>query len=305
MVDSGNPLTVNEDLFVTCEIGLDQEIIDYIKESHDIQISIGAEPFYLWTRVDQGELISKSITSWKTTSTQYSAYIWQPGDGEETHPNARIQQNKFAVYSGSTEMTRTYDPGTIAFDTEYALEIEPGVDSDTSGAVRIWFNVNHIPYYISYAYRNICSCVDRTTGYPNRECPLCRGTSYPASFIQYTSNATKYYPANTVLVRVPMAAETLTPEQIGRVLRRDLRHWMTSIPIVNNFDLIMGTTGRNKGVLFEIVTKSDSRWRGIMVHQEFNTVRIEETDIRYKLAPLTVSARTQDVVMIISNAEIT
>ena len=303
-INSKNPLTVSETLFVECEIGLDDEILDYIKESHNIQIKIGAEPFYLWARVDQGALISKSITIFQTTGTQYSAYIWQPGDGETNHPNARIQEDKFKVFQGATEMTRAYDVESIAFDTEYALDFEAGTDLSTSNAVRIWFNLNFVPTNIAYVYRNICSCVDITTGYPNRECPLCRGTSYPAAFVQYTTEATKYYPENTILIRVPMAAETLTPEQIGRVLRRDLRHWMEATPVVNNFDLIMGTTGRNVGVLFEITTKSDSRWRGDMVHQEFQTIRIEESDVRYNLAPISVSAVTQETVLITSDAEI-
>jgi len=304
MADSNNPLLVGESLFTTCEIGLDPEIISYIKENNSIQIKIGAEPFYLWFRQDQGELISKSITVFQTTVPQYSAYIWQPSDGEINHPNARIQQNKFKVFQNGTEMARVYDVESIAFDNEYALDIEAGVDPASSRSVRIWFNLNYVPTNIAYAYRNICECVDSSTGYPNRECPLCRGTSYPAAFVQYTTSATKYNPADTILVRVPMAAETLTPDQIGRVLRRDLRHWMESSPVVNNFDLIMGTTGRNAGVLFEITSKSDSRWRGELTHQEFQTIRIEETDIRYKLAPVTVSAITQEVIAITSNAEI-
>jgi len=304
MTSSNNPLSVGEDLYVECEIGLDPEMIDYMRESHNIQIKIGAEPFYLWHRVDQGSLISTSITSWLTTSPQYSAYIWHPSDGEGNHPNARIQQNQFKVFHNSSEMTRVYDPGSLTYDNEYALETESGSDVNTSGAVRIWFNYSFTPGNVSYAYRNVCSCVDRTTGYPNRECPICRGTSYPAAFVQYKINGTKYTPADTILVRIPLAAETLTPEQIGRVVRRDLRHWMQATPYVNNFDVIMGTTGNNAGVLFEVVAKSDSKWRSILLHQEFNTVRIEETDIRYHLAPSTVAQIDSDVVLITSSAEI-
>lgn len=303
-INSGNPLTVGEDLFVECEIGLDDELMAYIQESHEIQMRIGGEPFYLWSRVDQGEFVSKSITTWQTTASQYSAYIWQPGDGETNHPNARIQQNKFNVFNDGTALTRVADPEFIAFDTEYALWVEPGSDETDAGSVRIWFNENFVPGEVAYTYRNICSCVDRSTGYPNRECPLCRGTSYPAAFEQYNTDATKYSPENTVLVRVPMAAETLTPEQIGRVLRRDLRHWMRNTPLVANFDVIMGTTGRNAGVLFEIVSKSDSRWRGQLMHQSFNTVRIEESDIRYKLAPVTVAQTVVGVSTLTSSAEI-
>jgi len=304
IINSGSPLDSGEELFRDCEIGLDAEVFDYIRESHTLQIRIGAEPFFLFRRVDQGEFQSRSITSWETTSPQYSAYIWNPGDGETLHPNSRTQADTFSVFHNASKMVRVYDKDSIAYDNEYAIDVEIGEDAGTAGAVRLWLNEDFIPENVSFSYRNLCSCVDRNTGYPNRECPLCKGTSYPAAFIQYEIAATKYNPENTVLVRVPMTAEERPVDQIGRVKRRNLRHWMPYEPYVNNYDLIMGTIGRNRGVLWEIVNKSDSRWRGILVHQEFDTVRIEESDIRYQLAPISVREVFTDVVMITSDAEI-
>ncbi len=302
--NSQDPLNPGEGMFRNCELGLDKEIIDYIKENHTLQVRIGAEPFYLFQRVDQGELISKSITSWDTTLPQYSAIIWEPGDSERLHPNYRTQDNYWTIFNNTTPMTRVYDKDSIAYDTEYSIEILRSNSSDTFGTIKIWFNEGFIPSNISYSFRNLCSCVDASTGYPNRECPLCRGTSYPAAFVQYTCDATKYKPANTVLVRVPMIKQEDPVDQIGRVRRRDTFHWMESTPYVNNYDLIMGTTGRNAGVLFEIVRKGDSRWRGILTNQQFDTVRIEDSDIRYQLAPITVATTITEVVTITSDAVI-
>lgn len=304
MANSKNPLPVGEELFVECEMGLDPEIVSYVRESHEYQIRIGGEPFYLWTRQDQGEYISKAVTTWTTTSPQYSTYIWQPSDGETAHPDARVQQNQFRVFDAGTLLTRVASPDLIAYDTEYSIEIEPGDSVNTRNKVRLWFNYDYVPTNVSYSYRNVCSCVDVTTGYPNRECAICRGTSYPAAFVQYTCASTKYLPENTVLVRIPMVAEMLSPEQIGRVIRRDTRLWMQSAPQVNNFDLLMGTIGQNAGVLFEIVSKSESRLRGIILHQEFQAIRIEESDVRYELAPVHVSQITTDIVTINSAATV-
>ena len=304
IINSNSPLDPGKELYRDCEIGLDAEIPDYMRESHTLQIRIGGEPFYLFQRVDQGSFQSKSITNWVTTGTQYSAYIWTPDMGEVVHPNARIQENEFKVFNNSAKMTRAYDKGSIAYDSEYALEVEVGEDSGDAGTVRIWFNEDFTPGNVSYIYRNLCSCVDLSTGYPNRECPLCRGTSYPTAFIQYKTLATKYNPTNTVIVRVPMAPEELPVDQIGRVKRRDLKHWMPYTPYVNNYDIIIGTIGRNRGVVFEIVSKSDSRWRGILIHQEFNTIRIEDSDVRYQLVPSIVTSIVTEGVTITSNAVI-
>ena len=304
IINSGDPLNPDENLFRECEIGLDKEITDYMVESHTLQIRIGGEPFYLFRRTQQGKYNTISINQWVTTSPQYSSYVWTPSLGEQLHPNTRIQQDAFNVFSGSTKLTRVFDKSSIAYNNEYSLEVEVGDDTDDAGSVRIWFNEGHTPRAISAVYRNICSCVDRTTGYPNRECPLCKGTSYPAAFIQYKNAATKYNPTNTVIVRVPMAAEELPVDQIGRVTRRDLRHWMPAKPYVNNYDIIIGTIGRNKGVVFEVVNKSDSRVRGILIHQEFNTVRIEESDIRYSLIPAISKDPITEQISITSNAYI-
>jgi len=309
IINSNDPLGEGEELLRDCELGLDYEAVDYIRESHTLSIRIGGEPFYIFQRSEQGEFCSKSITEWETTTPQYSAYIWRPGDGEGVHPNSRTQENTFKIFNNAVELTRVFDKDSIVHDTEYAIDVETGVDTDTAGAVRIWFNagldLNVTSGSISYSYRNICSCVDRSTGYPNRECPLCRGTGYPASFTLYPTPATKYSPKNTVLVRVPMGAEEMPVDQIGRVIRRDLRHWIAyDAPYVNNYDLIVGTMGRNAGVVWEIVNKSDSRWRGILMHQEFSTVRIEKSDIRYQLVPNMFKPVFTDTVTIISNAVI-
>ena len=304
IINSGNPLDSGEELYRDCEIGLDAEIVDYMQESHTLQIRIGAEPFYLFRRVDQGAFQSRSITSWETTSSQYSAYIWNPGDGETLHPNSRTQADTFKVFHNTSKMIRAYDKDSIVYDNEYAIDVEIGEDAGTAGAVRLWFNENFIPENVSFVYRNLCSCVDKTTGYPNRECPLCKGTSYPISFVQYKVDATAYNPEDTIPVRVPMTPEEYPVEQIGRVKRRDLRHWIQYTPYVKNYDLIIGTMGRNAGVLWEIVNKSDSRWRGILLHQEFDTVRIEESDIRYDLTPISVKEIFTDIVTITSDAVI-
>lgn len=305
IINSNNPLGEGEDLFRDSEIGLDAEAVDYMRESHTLQIRVGGEPFYILERSTQGEFRSKSIIEWETESPQYSAYIWKSGDGNSAHPNSRTQENTFKVFNNAVELTRVFDKDSIAYDTEYAITVEIGTDPSTAGAVRIWFNAGFVPENVSYSYRNICPCVDLSTGYPNRECPLCRGTSYPAAFTLYTTPATKYNPVNTVLVRVPMTPEELSADQIGRVTRRDLNHWIAyNAPYVNNYDLIIGTTGRNRGIVWEIINKSDSRWRGILMHQEFSTVRIEESDIRYQLIPDIVKPKFAEIVTITSNAVI-
>lgn len=282
--NSSNPLQPGEDLYQECEIGLDEEEIYYIRQNHDLQIRVGGEPFYFFQR-QSGSAFQKEITTWESTSPTYVGVIWSPTDGESVHPDIRINTTGLAVFNDGTELTRVYEQDFIALDTEYYIERTVGSSESDAGTVKIHFNPGFTPGTVMFRSNTLCSCVDLETGYPNRECAVCKGTSFPASFVQYKCVTSKYNPTNTVLIRVPMVTETEPVTNIGRVRKREHRHWMPRVPYAYNYDLILGTTGRNSGILFEIVGKYDSRIRGILLHQEFDTIRIEKSDIRYTLIP--------------------
>ncbi len=282
--NSSDPLQPGEELARECEIGLDEEIIYYIRQNHDLQIRVGGEPFYLFQR-QSGSAVSGTLTSWAQTSPSYIGTLWTPSDGESKHPDVRINKPGFVLFNNGVAMTRVFDLDFIAADTEYYIETQVGTSSTDKGTVRVHFNEGFVPGVITYRYNTLCSCVDIESGYPNRECPICKGTSYPVSFVQYECDATKYNPINTILVRVPIAGETRPVDRIGRVKVRRHKHWARFTPYIRNYDLILGTIGRNENVLFEVIGKYDSRVRGILLHQEFDTLRINETDVRYTLIP--------------------
>jgi len=287
--NSSNPLNPGEPLFRECELGTDMEEIEYIRENHMLQLRLGSEPFYLFQRAVSGSMVTGAASTWNTHLPQFSTYVWTQVDGQTRHPDARIQnRTAFQVFNNGIEMARAYDKNSLAYDTEYAIEVMVGTDKNSAGAVKLWFNEGWTPGRITWRYKNICSCVDRSTGYPNRECPLCKGTSYPTAFTQWLGAGTKYNPNNTIPVRVPMAPEASPATQIGRVQQRQYSHWTLATPYVNNYDIIVGTMGTNKGLIFELIQKSDSSWRGVLMHQKFNTIQIEASDIRYKIVVQTL-----------------
>lgn len=283
--NSNNPIDPNEEMYRECELGLDKEIIAYMQENHELQIRIGGEAFYLFKRLASGSLVQGTAAGWLTHAPQYSTQIWHPTDGEFTHPNVRNQNSEdFVVLNDDVAMKRVTTKSFITYDNEYAIEVGVGTGSQNDGIVKLWFNENFIPGTVTWRYYTICSCADRSTGYPNRACPSCKGTSYPQGWEQWFGQSTAYAPANTILVRTPMAPETRPVDPIGRVKQRNYRHWTLYTPIVDNYDIIVGAgPGVNQGVVYELVSKSDSLWRGILMHQEFDTIRIEESDIRYQL----------------------
>jgi len=283
--NSSNPLNSGEELYRECEMGLDEEELVYIKENHSLEIRIGGEPFKLFLRSSSGSIGSGNITSITTQDSQVIGTVWTPANGELAHPDTRMVTGTFAVYNNGSLMTRVADPDFLQVDTEYAVVIEVGTNLADRGTIRVYFNSGFTPGTLAYTYTTLCSCVDIESGYPNRACPICKGTSYPISFTQYVCSGTKYNPANTILVRVPMAPERRPVDKIGRVIKRQHKYWTLAEPYINNYDIVAGTIGQNSGVLFEVISKFDSRYRGILTHQEFDVLRIEESDIRYTLIP--------------------
>jgi hypothetical protein len=286
-INSSNPLVPNQELYADGEIGTSKEEIYYIQQNHELQLRVGGEPYSLWTRSMSGSYQQGTVTTWTITSpAQYSSYIWNPADGQTAHPDTRVKTlSNFQLFNDGVELSRVIDKDSLLYNTEFATSVEITDTAATSRRVRVWLNTGFTPGIVTYKYRNICSCADATTGYPNRECPICKGTSYPTAFIPYVTPATAYHPANTILVRVPLAPETIPVNQIGRVIVRENRHWTSYRPYINNYDIIRGTIGQNKDVLFEVTRKSDSRIRGILLHQQFDTIRIQESDIRYTIIP--------------------
>lgn len=285
ITNSSDPLQPNEPLYEDCSLGLDKEILDFIFESHELQIRIGAEPFYLFQRMSSGSVVDGTISSWDDTVIQYMKILWSPGDSN--HPDLRRYTSEgsgsFALYENGSPLVRVFDKNDILYDNEFALEEVAGTSASTKKQVRLYLNSEYVPSgVITYSYRVACECVDFATNQPDMNCKICYGAGFPIGWTKYTCNASKYNPENTILVRVPKVAFSITFDGEGLIRKEINRHWALSSPTINNYDLILGTIGKSKGRLFEITNKMDSYFRGIFMHQEFETILLEESDVRYK-----------------------
>ena len=286
ITNSSDPLQPNEELYLDCEIGLDKEILDYIHESHILQIRIGAEPFYLYQRMSSGSIITGTISSWDTTSPQYMKIMWSPGDAN--HPDLRRYtiegSGSFCLYENGSPLTRVFDKNDLLYDNEFALEEIVGTSASTKKQVKLYLNSGYVPSgVITYSYRVACECLDFATNQPDMNCEICYGTGFPIGWVKYICDGTKYNPENTISIRVPRTEFRTVYDGEGVVRREVNKHWALAIPTINNYDLILGTIGKSRGRVFEITNKMDSYFRGIFMHQEFETILLEASDVRVKM----------------------
>ena len=286
ITNSSDPLQPGEELFEDCGLGLDKEVVDYIKENHGLQIILGGEPFYLFQRMSSGSTVNGTITSWDDTVIQYMKILWSPGDSN--HPDLRRYTSEgsgsFVLYENGVPLVRVFDKNDILYDNEFALEEVVGTSASTKRQVRLYLNSEYVPSgVITYTYEVACECVDFATNQPDMNCEICYGTGFPIGWVKYICDASKYNPENTILVRVPKVAFSITFDGEGLIRKEINKHWaLSSPPVISNYDLILGTIGKSENRLFEITNKSDSYFRGIFMHQEFETILLELADVRYK-----------------------
>jgi len=112
---------------------------------------------------------------------------------------------------------------------------------------------------------------------------ICYGTGFPIGWVKYICDGTKHNPENTILVRVPRTEFRWVYDGEGIVKKEVNKHWALISPYFQNYDLIAGTIGKSNGRVFEITNKMDSYLRGVFLHQEFETILLEASDIRYKM----------------------
>jgi len=284
ITESSDPLQLDEELYRECNLGLDREIVAYILESHALQIRIGGEPFHLYQRMTSGSIVTGTILSWDQTSPQYMKIMWSPGNSN--HPDLRSYTGSgsgtFQAYENGVLLTRVLSQSDILYNNEFTLERIVGTGVSTKRQVRLWLNSGYTPGTITYSYNVRCECVSPDTNQPDMNCVICYGTGFPVGWIKYTCDADEYKPQNTIIVRVPKTSFRITFDSEGLVKREVNKHWTLSSPYVYNYDLIVGTIGKNKEMVYEVVNKTDSYFRGIFLHQEFETILLEETDVRYR-----------------------
>lgn len=268
-------------LFADDRLGLDQEIVDYIKESNDLLMTARGQPLFLLKAKTGGDLSQKvTITSWDITTPQYKKTIWRTG---LNHPDLRRYvnsgQGNIFVRSDGMALTRTWNLDVLQFDTQFLVAV--GIDK----SVTLIFNegFNAAAHTIDYNYLTMCHCVDFEKAMPKTNCPTCFGTMFEGGFTQYLKPATGDYPANVVLVSFPMVTEDLVYSEAGVTKQLTRRNWVGPDIPLDETDIFVSLTGGELAERFEVMNIEESELRGILLHRVFTYRLLEEDDIRYQV----------------------
>jgi hypothetical protein len=270
------------------DLGIEPEIIDYMKESHQIQLRVSPIHCYLLKQVlvgcNEASVISPfTITSYTETDNQYRAEIWPSGSVE--HPDLRPDINNG---SGSVTLNidgvtaeRIVDYNDLINDNEYSIVKRYDVSTQR---VEIVFNVGFNPHFHNITYYYTYMDEDMS---PERMKSNEATESSPFGYEQYFNYTTdKYVNYHQILVRMPLTIQNVVINEEGLVTLKDNNCWTIWEPYIDNFDiLIVPATESPTGIelRFEIKEKQDSIIQGTLVRQIFKVKALTTTDKIYNI----------------------
>lgn len=273
-------------------LGIEPDVITYIKESHVVQSRISPDRCYLFQRVASGSVVGSSlapvtVSTYYATSPRYKTVIWAAGND---HPDTRAYVSQglgaLRILIDSVDATRVIVEDDIISDNEFAV-IERW---DLSPArIEVVFNEGFDAslHVIQYYYTSLNAGVVQQL--------LKRGDAADQSLFgwsQYRNTYSDTYQGkNQILVRMPLTSRDVIVQEEGKVVVEDNKAWMIWEPYVNDFDILVvpsseSESGREER--YEILDKEDSKIQGQLVSQRFNVHLLEATDPRYQLVYSTV-----------------
>jgi len=272
-------------------LGLDNQIIDYIRESAEIESRISPIPCYLLFQATTGSILGSvatpmTIASYSVGAPQFRTVIWP--SGSNPHPDLRPYTNygrgSIFVQIDGTAAIRVINVEDLVNDNEFA--VAERLDLATQ-QIELVFNKNYDPssHAITYYYSSMSPGVNIEQ--------LKRGDGDNMSLFGWSQYRDLSMPYNDpfrktgqILVRQPMATRDLVINDEGKVTIDERQCWMIWTPYVHDFDILIvapedsisGTEER-----YEIVNKSDSIIQRTLMTQRFKVKLLEKSDPRYSI----------------------
>lgn len=266
-------------------LGIDQDVINYIKDTHVVQSRISPIVCYLLQRNATGSVIGSPsapilIQSYSVLTPNARATIWSTGS---LHPSLDTYNNSFLLWVDSVLAIRIPLEDDLINNNEYSLVQRNDLDPPI---VEVVLNSGFDPtlHVLSYSYSSMQAGIDIDT--------YKAGDSSDNSIFGWTQYLNSYFDdyqaANQVLIRIPLNTRDLIINEEGKVTIDEAQNcWMIWEPYVNDFDVLVIPGSYSKSGVeerYEIVNKQDSYIQRQLISQRFNVKLLEPSDKRYSIS---------------------
>ncbi len=268
-------------------LGIDSQIISYIRESVEVASRISPSCCYLMFRCASGSAVGSptvpiTVTSYTETTPNYKTVIWSSGSlHPDLRPNVNGGKGVVMVYCDNVEMVRITEVEDLTYDNEFSVLKRKDLDPSI---VELVFNSGFNPtlHTITYYYNSYQPQIDDTRFQRGEDT-----THSVFGWEQYINESSDIFrKKHQILVRVPLTTRDLSINEQGKVILEENQCWMIWEPYVSDFDMLIFSanetfTGREER--YEIVNKQDSQIQHVFISQRFKLNYIEEGDPRYKI----------------------
>ncbi|MFA5397138.1 MAG: hypothetical protein WC346_14105 [Methanogenium sp.] len=275
-------------------LGIEPDIIEYMKESHLIQSRVSPTRCYLLQQIEQGTIVSQSndgnipITSYVETSPNYKTVIWASGSN---HPDIRPYVNEgkgmVEVYIDSVRATRVHEVEDLINDNEFSIVKRTDLNP---ARVELVFNegFNVSSHSIGYKYTTLNKDINVERMKIGEASDNSHSMFGWSQYLDYSKDLFKKN--HQILVRTPLTTTNLIINEEGRVMMEDNQCWMICEPYVKDWNILIipseeSPTGEELRYIIE--NKQDSMVQGSLVSQRFKIKQLEKTDDRYKIPYIT------------------
>lgn len=273
---------------------VDKEIINYIRESHVVNLRMSPTRCYLLQQVGEGNVVqgpddSLLDLSIDTTGPKPFGTIWQDSDGVDLHPDLRITPDHpnglISIVVDGNDLKRIRTPDDIIQDDEFAAVKRNDLPSRR---VEIVFNSGFDPTgkTIQYRYTTLKPGIN-----PVRV-KLGEDESHSLhGWKQYLNDyADDHQDRNQILVRMPLPVRDRLVMERGEVVTESNECWTLWYPVVDDGDIVVvpaNQTVTGEEERFEINEVKRSIIQNALVSQRFHITLLERSDNRYTIPYIT------------------
>jgi len=272
-------------------LGRDSQVLNYIRESHEVQSRVSGVPCYVLQQLISGSSVGTAalpttITTYSATTPNYRTVIWNSGTNHpDIRPYSNNGQGSVVVTIDGSIATRVIDVEDLVNNNEFAVIRRTDL---VSRQIEIVFNAGFVAssHTITYYFTTMQSGITSET-FKRGETPL--HTIYGWQQWLNTSYDT-FRGKHQLLVRFPVTSRDILVQEEGMVKLELNDSWCIWEPYLRDYDLLIvheNDSWQYKELRFEIVDKRDSYIQGVFCSQKFKVRLIEETDPRYLIPYVT------------------
>lgn len=214
-----------------------------IQRRHYLGLTQWGTKFVLYQRKLKGDSFTLGITSFDTTTPNYSKTIWTRGNSRIANP-IHPDVSKFRVKTGGFYLTQVRNEQELFGSFSFCIK------SLDKSMVLIFSKGFVQDKLVIMEFDTICNCVDSTSlQSSNPRCPICYGTNFEGGYDRYYSPEQEN---GYIYIRQRFSPKAFALKDQGFMVQNQAEFWTLPEPAMKDKDIVEQVDGSRKSQRFFI-----------------------------------------------------